>query len=93
MAMSRSVVAPRNEIQRPPTVGVNRNLPSAARRDVPKAGMRKGKCGEHYDGRSERAFTSSLSPLTISMVLRISALSKVTPMVDAIEMSWAWSSR
>jgi hypothetical protein len=29
------VVAPRSEVQNQPTIGVNRNLPSAARRNVP----------------------------------------------------------
>jgi hypothetical protein len=46
-----------------------------------------------YNCRSERAFRSSLSRRTIPMVLRISASFRATPIVDAIKMSWALSSR
>src|SRR5215469_26128 len=48
---------------------------------------------EHYNRRSDRAFTSPLSCRTISVVLRISGSLKATPMVDAIERSPALSSR
>ena len=48
---------------------------------------------EHYDRRADRAFTSSLSRRTISIVLRISASLRVTPIVDAIERNRALSSR
>jgi len=42
---------------------------------------------------ADRAFTSSLSCRTISVVLRISGSLKATPMVEAIERSRALSSR
>ncbi len=45
-----------------------------------------------HDSRSERTFTSSLSCRTIPAVLRISASSRATPMVEAIARSWAFSS-
>lgn len=47
----------------------------------------------HYDSRSERVFTSSLRCRTSSMVLRISASLRATPMVEAIERNLASSSR
>jgi len=42
---------------------------------------------------ADRAFTSSLSCRTISVVLRISGSLKATPMVEAIERSRELSSR
>jgi hypothetical protein len=47
----------------------------------------------HAQKRSDRAFTSSLSCRTISLVLRMSGSLRATPMVDAIERSRALSSR
>jgi hypothetical protein len=47
----------------------------------------------HYDGRSDRAFTSSLSCRTISVVLRMSGSLSATPMVEAIARNRAFSSR
>lgn len=47
----------------------------------------------HYDSRSDRAFTSSLSCRTISVVLRISVSLRATPMVEAITRNRAFSSR
>jgi hypothetical protein len=46
----------------------------------------------HYDSRSDRPFTSSLSRRTISAVLRISASPRATPMVEAIVRNRAFSS-
>ena len=54
---------------------------------APRAGV------THYDSRSERAFTSSLRRRTISIVLRISASLRATPIVDAIKRNRAFSSR
>jgi hypothetical protein len=49
--------------------------------------------GGHAQKRSDRAFTSSLSCRTISLVLRMSGSLRATPMADAIERSRASSSR
>ena len=46
-----------------------------------------------YDGRSERPFASSLSRRTISMVFRMSASLRPTPIVEAIARKRALSSR
>jgi hypothetical protein len=47
----------------------------------------------HYDSRSDRAFKSLLSCRTISVVLRISASLRATPMVEAITRNRASISR
>jgi 4-amino-4-deoxy-L-arabinose transferase-like glycosyltransferase len=47
----------------------------------------------HYDDRSERTITSSLSCRTISVVLRISASLRASPVADAIERNRALRSR
>jgi hypothetical protein len=46
-----------------------------------------------YDGRSDRAFASSLSCRTILVALRISASLRVTPMAEAIPRNRAFRSR
>ena len=47
-----------------------------------------------YDSRSERAFTSSLSWRTISLVLRISASLRATPIVlSGIVPTFVWRAR
>jgi hypothetical protein len=47
----------------------------------------------HYDSRSDRPLTSSLSFRTISVVLRMSASLRSTPIVDAIATNRALNSR
>jgi hypothetical protein len=50
-------------------------------------------CFTHYDSCSDRAFTSSLSRRTISVVLRMSDSLRPTPIVDAIARNRAFNSQ
>ncbi len=64
-----------------------------ARADRRRCRLRPRRRGEGRNQRSDRAFTSSLSCRTISVVLRMSASLRATPMVEAIARSRAFSSR
>lgn len=77
------------------------NQPSASRLNGTRSGSRSSRIPingaapllrQRYDSRSDRTFTSSLSCRTISAVLRMSASSRATPMVEAIAKSWTFSS-
>jgi hypothetical protein len=81
--------APAGEPEEPGRAGIPIRQPREVRSHI----SRDAQGVAHYDSRSDRAFTSSLSCRTISVVLRISASPRATPMVEAITRKRAFISR